>query len=292
MSEFDETVVSTEVEDATATESAPVEQEQSENTDQLFEKMFGDDDPSNEVEEEAEPKAEEPKEETTEDEAVDDKPKRGAEARKEQLSSEKEAINEEIRNLVAERNAALAEKAQIEQEMAQAQKQNELPTVEGLLNTVNELTGEYYTEFEAQAIVENLTLRQKIEDIEQNQKQAEIQRQINSSVKNLADEVNRALKDFPEFDSQSDRYNKNLSEKATAIVKDVLVRNPQNNDVIGSYISIYDLYATLSTAGKTSNRAGNVNYSQQAKADILGGGSGVAFGKDEATKFVNNFFED
>ena len=127
---------------------------------------------------------EEDKEGESEDKSDDDpKPKRGKEARQEQLERDLDEENRAIRELVARRNEARAYRQQLEQEQAQhyqetpPEMQNQpLPTLEQIMQTENPETGDFFTEFEAKAVLQNLQLQQQIAGMQEAQEQRHVVR--------------------------------------------------------------------------------------------------------------------
>lgn len=249
-------------EDTTATGATTDETATSEGSDdQAFETVMGDDGEIKRVEKSTESNDDE----GNEDESAG--PKRGAEARREQLTAEMQSAQDGIRQLVAERNEILYEHQQLQaelQQMRDASQQAEMPTVEQLMDMENPETKDYYSEFEARSIVENLHLKQQLDTLTQEQETNEMNAKIAESVNGLSGEAQRALYEFPEFDSESPDYNAELSAEADEIVQNALIYD-ENGGVIGSNIPLYNIYKALSGA-RTSNRGVQVN------ADFRGSG--------------------
>ena len=153
-----------------------------------------------------------------------EKPKKGAEARKEQLSKE-------IRDMVMQRNA-------IRQEVAAASAQFYKPaTVEQLMQTENEDTGEYYTRLEAQ-----------FEAMRQEREVEKYNNQVADSRLGLQYEASKAIEDFPEFDESSPKYDAELAKQVDKILQSSLIFDPNTNQLVGSSISPYALYQSHALA--------------------------------------------
>lgn len=201
---------------------------------------------------------EEDKEDESEDKSDDDpKPKRGKEARQEQLERDLDEENRAIRELVARRNEARAYRQQLEQEQAQQYQETppetqgqSLPTLEQIMQTENPETGDFFTEFEAKAVLQNLQLQQQLVDIQQ----ATYEAQVSASIDGMSSDANRVLKDFPEFDPLSDEYDSELDKDVNYFLQRMLIYDDAGK-IIGSEESIYQLYQSFHKArGKGAKR--------------------------------------
>jgi hypothetical protein len=237
------------VADTTSTESAPVETTSSEVAEDEFDGL-GDIDLSNPSESEAKedpaPKAEpdtEDAEEPVESE-VDEQPQGKAEERKQQL-------NNEIRDLVSQRNAIRAEVEKINAEAYQP------ATDEELLGQINPETGEYYN-----------TLEAKIARMEQTQEIARYNNEVAEAQLTLSSEASRALNDFPMFDSESKEYNPEIAAQADALLGQNLVFDPNTRQIIGSHTKPYQLYKTIADAYKIAATKGQAS-AQKATERML-----------------------
>lgn len=196
-------------------------------------------------------KVDKSKEDESEDKSDDDpKPKRGKEARQEQLERDIEEDNRAIRELVARRNEARAYRQQLEQEQAQQYQETPpemqdrpLPTLEQIMQTENPETGDFFTEFEAKAVLQNLQLQQQLVDI----RQAAYEAQVSASIDGMSSEANRVLKDFPEFDPLSDEYDPELDKDVNYFLQRMLIYDDAGK-IIGSEESIYQLYQSFHKA--------------------------------------------
>jgi hypothetical protein len=205
---------------------------------------------------------EEDKEGESEDKSDDDpKPKRGKEARQEQLERDLDEENRAIRELVARRNEARAYRQQLEQEQAQQYQETlpemqdrPLPTLEQIMQTENPETGDFFTEFEAKAVLQNLQLQQQLVDMQQAREQAEYDVHVNASISGMSSDAERALKDFPEFDPESDEYDPELDADVDEFLRGMLIYDNAGN-IVGSRESIYQLYQSFHKArGKGAKR--------------------------------------
>lgn len=197
----------------------------------------------------------EDKADESEDESDEDpKPKRGKEARQEQLERDLEEDNRIIRELVAKRNETRAYRQQLEQEQAQQyqetppEMQNQpLPTLEQIMQTENPETGDFFTEFEAKAVLQNLQLQQQITVMQEAQEQAAYEAQVSASISGMSLDADRALRDFPEFDPESDKYDAELDAEVDKFLQGMLIYDNAGN-LIGSRESIYQLYQSFHKA--------------------------------------------
>lgn len=251
-------VVNTEVEqESTQAESTAVETQNSEASSEPDTKAVISD--SGEV---VRVKVDKSKEDESEDKSDDDpKPKRGKEARQEQLERDLEEDNRIIRELVARRNEARAYRQQLEQEQAQQYQETlpemqdrPLPTLEQIMQTENPETGDFFTEFEAKAVLQNLQLQQQLVDMQQAQEQAEYDAHVNASISGMSSDAERVLKDFPEFDPESDEYDPELDADVNEFLQGMLIYN-NIGKIVGSRGSIYQLYQSFHKArGKGAKR--------------------------------------
>ena len=218
---------------------------------------------------------EEDKEGESEDELDDDpKPKRGKEARQEQLERDLDEENRSIRELVARRNQARAYRQQLEQEQAQQyqetppEMQNQpLPTLEQIMQTENPETGDFFTEFEAKAVLQNLQLQQQLVGMQQAQEQAAYEAQVSASISGMSSDAERALKDFPEFDPESDEYDPELDADVDEFLRGMLIYDNAGN-IVGSRESIYQLYQAFHKSRGRTNKKKVIS----GGADVLGSG--------------------
>lgn len=229
------------------------------------------------------------------DEAEDGKPKRGAEARKEQLQSElesAEAKSTEIRELVAQKNQAIAEQQRLYAELARIKEAEaeaeQIPSLDYIMQQENPETGDFYTEYEARMVQENIKLQYELEKRDQAAEEQAYESRIAESVDGFASDIERTLRDFPVFDSTSDQYDPGLSAEAERILLDALIYEPNTGRLIGSNIPVYQLYKTLHEAAQSSIKARQsmqqaARQQQLAQADVRGSGQRLNKSFDKMT---------
>lgn len=218
------------VDTTTEQESSPVEQESiaDDTTEEVSEE-------ETEGEEDADEQSDEQEDET------EDKPLSKGEQRKDQL-------NTEIRDLVAERNRI---RTQVEQLNARAYKTQ---TAEELMNEVNPDTGEYYNRLEAQ-----------LEAMKQERAIEKYNNQVSEAQYSLSNEAERALRDFPMFDANSQEYDPELAAEVDQILERSLEIDPRTGQIIGSRHSPYKLYKSYAMAARASAAKAQV----KAKKDTV-----------------------
>lgn len=269
-------VVNTEVEqESTHAESAPAETQNSEASSEPETKAVISD--SGEVVHvKVDKSKEESKDADSDDESDEDrKPKRGKEARREQLERDLEEDNRIIRELVAKRNETRAYRQQLELDAqnestfqpVQPQLQ-QLPTIDQIMEMENPETGDFFTEFEAKAVLQNLQLQQQLDDVKQAQAKAAYEAQVEVSRSDLSYKADMALRDFPEFDPQSDKYDEHLDNAVNGYLQNVLIYD-QNGDVIGSKVDVYKLYKSFHKDGEAPKQRAVINDT----GDFRGGGT-------------------
>lgn len=210
-----------------------------------------------------------------EDKSDDDpKPKRGKEARQEQLERDLDEENRAIRELVARRNQARATRQQLEQEQVQQYQETppemqgqSLPTLEQIMQTENPETGDFFTEFEAKAVLQNLQLQQQLAGMQEAQEQAAYKAQVSASISGMSSDAERALKDFPEFDPESDEYDPELDADVNEFLQGMLIYDNAGN-LIGSRESIYQLYQAFHKSRGRTNKKKVIS----GGADVIGSG--------------------
>lgn len=174
----------------------------------------------------------------------------------------KEALNRDIRELVATRNS-------LRQQVVDANSQVYQPApFEELLNQVNPLTNDLYSPAEAQ--VEIMKQERDIERYNQ---------EVSTSRTNLAIEGNQALMDFPMFDETSPDYNPAIAAKADEVLRDSLQFDPNTGQLIGSTISPYKLMQSYAVAAQSAAQAAELKGQKNAEqmlqnVDISTGGGG------------------
>lgn len=226
------------------------------------------------AEADAEAKAQTPEPKTEET------PPKNAEMRKQQLNSE-------IRDKVAERNALRKEIAELNRQKYQLKSQKDLPSVDDLTTQINPDTGDYYTRSEAKLA----HLEAELELERQEKQMNEYTEQVVDNRMRLADEVNRALKDFPMFDDESDLFDKDLTAKADKIVNNLIMKDPKTGEIIGSRGSIYDVYEAIANATKAAETSGKIagrkaTMDMMNSADVVGSSSGSGSDEDDDDPFL------
>lgn len=208
-----------------------------------------------------------------------------AEMRKQQLTNE-------IRDKVAERNALRNEVAELlrqKESLNANQNPNQGPlTVDGLVDQINPVTGDYYTRAEA----ENVILSQRLDALEKQRAFDQYVEHVTDNIAQMSNEANQVIKDFPIFNPESDQYNAELATAADKLMMDALIVD--NGQVIGSRISPYQLYSTIANAkasgevsGKTSGRKAALNMMRNADVD----GSAKAPSTGEEDDFVKGLLD-
>lgn len=205
---------------------------------------------------ESDPEVDKPKEAEAPDK---EKPQSKAEKRKEQLEGEIEGLKEkagidpnvEIRDLVAARNAIRESVREANEQVYAA------PNEQQLLDEVNPDTGEYYTALEA-----------KVAAMEANNRQREYNEQVADAQMQLASDARRALSEFPMFNAQSPEYNKELADRAEAIIESGLVIDQNTKMIVGSHISPYAIYKTIADAARVYATQGKIE-GQKATEQML-----------------------
>lgn len=241
------------VADTTPTESTPVETKSSEVVDEFD--GLGDvslTNPQAPVKEETESTTQDkPTEESdvvADETEPETQPQGKAEERKQQL-------NNEIRDLVSQRNAIRAEVEKANADVYQP------ATDEDLLGQINPETGQYYN-----------TLEAKVAAMQQQQEYDKYNSQVAEAQLTLGSEANRALRDFSMFDENSKDYNKELATQADEILGANLIKDPNTGQIIGSHTSPYTIYKTISSAyslagAKAQDKAQKATETMLANAD-------------------------
>ena len=215
-----EEVVNTEVTaDVAPTDSTPVE-----TTPEVADEFdgLGDVSLSNPVIEETEVEPESKAIESTDKDTIgteaSTQPQGKAEERKQQL-------NQDIRDLVSQRNA-------IRQEVEKLNAVYQPAAEKDLLEQVNPETGEYFTPIEA-----------KVTSMQQRQQIDSYNNEVSEARLTLSSEAMRAIQDFPMFDENNkEEYNPAIAKQIDEILGANLIFDKNTNQVIGSRTSPYQLY--------------------------------------------------
>ena len=135
------------------------------------------------------------------------------------------------------------------------------------MQTENPETGDFFTEFEAKAVLQNLQLQQQLVGMQQAQEQAAYEAQVSASISGMSSGAERALKDFPEFDPESDEYDPELDADVNEFLQGMLIYDNAGN-IVGSRESIYQLYQAFHKSRGRTNKKKVIS----GGADVLGSG--------------------
>lgn len=272
---------------ATATESAPVENDTSITADNAFDDNAFDDveEASEETDSANDNETEQPRKSEDTEETKAEQPKDG----------EKPKEWEELADAGKNRFQALANKnRELAQELERIKSQEtQVATEQDLLSQVNPQTGEYFTPAEA----ERAARQQALEETQQAVAQHRYDLEVQQSQENIGRESLQALKDFPMLDAQSKDFNPTIASQFDALVGEnliyelpdgsrypanVLVANGINPDtqarLLGSNISPYKLAKLIADSTKVNEHLYQANAQRSteqmlANADTPGGNS-------------------
>lgn len=206
---------------------------------------------------------EEETDESTDSEETDDDQPEAKEEPKSKGEQRKDQLNTEIRDLVAKRNQL---RQQVERLNAEAYP---VPSEQELQDQINPDTGEYYTALEAKVI-----------RMEQQEQLRDYVERVTESQLAISAEAERALRDFPMFDSNSPDYNPEIAQRADAILQSNLVVDQNTGQIIGSRISPYELYKSFDVTAKATQRKAQIQGQKSVEkmisaADPTTGGRGA-----------------
>ena len=173
----------------------------------------------------------------------------------------KTQLNTEIRDLVAQRNALKTDIEKVNAEVYQPATEDELV---GQPIDPDEPDSPVYTAWQAKVEAE----RQQNAIERYNNQVAEAQLIIES-------DSQAVLRDYPIFNPDSPDYNKDVAEQAAGLVNDLLIRDPNTNQITGTNVPIKSLYKTIAAAHNVSAQAGQLKGQQDtekmlARADDTG----------------------
>jgi len=264
------------VADTTTTESAPVETTESEATGDYFDEAFAEVETDESTNESDGDQVEESTDETQE--RGDDQVPPEAKADKsinrfQQLANE----NRELREQLARLNS---QETQVANEQA-------------LLDEINPETGEYFTPQEVQRISLYQANQARQEQIAQERYQLQVQANLNSATL----DTEKALRDFPQLDSNSPDFDPQLASDFDTFMSQSAIVDNQGN-LIGLRQSPYEISKKLvgianrvRTAEQTTGRANAQRSVEQmlSRADTTS--STGASAKDETKDFIDSFFD-
>lgn len=141
-----------------------------------------------------------------------------------------------------------------------------------LLNEVNPETGEYYTVQEAERIARQQTLEQTAQSAAQERYVLEVQQNQDT----IRSEAQKALTEFPMFDSDNPAYNPTLSAQADQLLGQSLIID--NGVLVGSTLSPYQIYKTIADATQANSAKARADAQRSvekmtANVDTTGGSS-------------------
>lgn len=194
--------------------------------------------------------------------------------------AEQAARNDKLDNIMRARGVSEPEIAKNRQVRIDAQNEStfqpvqpqpqQLPTIDQIMEMENPETGDFFTEFEAKAVLQNLQLQQRLDNMQQAQEEAAYKAQVEASRSDLSYKADMALRDFPEFDPESDQYDEHLDNAVNGYLQSVLVYD-QNGDVIGSKTDVYQLYKSFHKDGEAPKQRAVINDA----GDFRGGGTRI-----------------
>lgn len=162
--------------------------------------------------------------------------------------------------------------------------ETQIATEQELLSQINPETGDYYTPQEVQRIAFAQSREQQAQSIAQERFNLEVLQ--NQDV--IRSEAERALTEFPMFDSNSSDYNPTLAAQADQLLGQSLI--VENGVILGSTLSPYQLYKTIAESTQ-ANQAQYEATAQKATEKMLANAD-VAGGASHATKPKDTDLED
>jgi hypothetical protein len=255
------------VADATPTDSAPVETPESEVAeDKAFDAGFNASDDDDSVAEDetdsSEPEAPEESGNEADGPKADETDTKAQPQGEETVDPKNEweqmtgKSQDKFRQAINERNELRQQIVQLKAQEAQFAQEQEL------LNEVNPDTGDYYTPQE----VERIAFQKSRENQQQQIAEQRYALEIQQNQQTIASEAQRAMQEFPEFDSTSPQYDPELTAQADLIMQQSIITD-QNGTVIGANISPYQLYKTIAEpARKAAQKAATIGQAQAQKA--------------------------
>lgn len=272
MSETEEQVVNTETADeSTATTEATTEENNSSQAEES-EEQSTEESQQQETEESEESEGEKSEEETESEETETDKPKKGADARKEQLNGQIDDANREIRDLNEHKKNIFAQRDAVRRDVEKINSEHYKPaTTDELVKQENPDTGDYYTQLEAQ--VESMRQEREVDKYNNQVVDARLGMQVESQ---------QAVKDFPMFDEKNTaEYQPEVAKAVNEIIDEALIVDPKTKQVIGTHLSVYKLCQAVALASKTNARNADIKAQrnvekQLTNVDRTPGGKGKA----------------
>ena len=168
------------------------------------------------------------------EEKSEEKPEEEAKPQETKAEARKTQLNTEIRDLVAERNRL---KVEVEKQNAEVYQ----------VATEDELVEQGMTAVEA-----------KVEALRQEHEMDKYNSQVADAQLTLGHESNRVLNEFAWANPDSESFNKELAEQAAGLVEKNLIKDPNSEQIIGSNVSLYELYQTIDTATRISETNGQL----------------------------------
>lgn len=188
------------------------------------------------------PEEEKPEEETPEDdksEEAPEEPKKGAEARKEQLQTE-------IRELVAKRNVLRDEVANVNSQVYAPQTAEEL-VAEGMEPAMA-----------------------RVEALEQKAAMSEFNAHVADLNANLNVEALQVMSDFPVFNPDAPEYDKSLAERARRVYEKAaaIETDDKTGLIVNAQVLPYEIYKEFAEAAQAGKQAGAVKGQIAAEKNL------------------------
>lgn len=267
----DESAVNTEVvADATTTESAPVEEQKSEEVERSTATDSGEYSQSD-IETDSQPEEpeseEKPQEETQEESKEEPEPEQAEETDVKDDETKAHDDSREEKPLAPKsvnRFQQLAnENRELRGQLTELQaKQAQVATEQELLGKVNPETGEHYTLAEAERVARYQANEQTQQSLAQQQYQLEVQQ----NRQKITTEAQQALQEFPELDSTSDKYDAEIAAEFDTALSQALILDQQGAP-IGAYLSPYQLAKSIAgPVRKATERAKALGQAEAQKA--------------------------
>jgi hypothetical protein len=217
--------------------------------------------PSSEEQEESTPaEPDEQEKEEPESEPAEEEKQSRADERKQQLAEEVNGANQEIRDLVSQRNELLNQRNTIRQE-------------------VEQLTATIYRPQTADEIMEETgqtPADARITAMEQREELRSYQNTVAEQQFVISSESQRVINDYPMFNPNSDNFQPAIATQAAQLLESNLIRDPNVPEylngqptgkgiVVGAHVSPYQLYKTIADAQALGSTQGQVNGQRAAE---------------------------
>lgn len=186
------------------------------------------------------------------------------------------------------------EKRELQRQLEELQAQQaQFANEQELLDTINPETGDYYSPGEVARMGYYQRLQAQQEQVQQQSYELQVRQNQNA----ILSEGERALQEFPEFDSSSDKFDPELSSRVDAILEANTIFD-DNGRIVGMRQSPYEILKafvdtrnSVAQKERTIGQANAQRATEKMLANVDPSGSTSGANQVDENDFIDNFFD-